>query len=81
MSIRVLFFATVAEVTGMREAELDASDYPNVESILLRFAHDFPRLEAHRGSLLCAINSEFARPDSPVHDGDEVAFFPPVSGG
>ena len=81
MSIRVLFFATIAEVTGIREAELDASHYSNVESILIRFARDFPGLEAHRGSLFCAINSEFARPDSPVHDGDEVAFFPPVSGG
>jgi len=81
MSIRILFFATIADVTGMREAELDASAGSNVASIYDRLARDFPRLIAMRSSVLCAVNSEFARPDAPVRDGDEVAFFPPVSGG
>jgi molybdopterin converting factor small subunit len=29
----------------------------------------------------CAVNQEFARPDTPVAAGDEIAFFPPVTGG
>jgi len=81
MSIRVLFFATIADVTGKREMKLDASAHANVASIYSRLAQECPGLEARRASVLCAVNSEFARPDSPVHDGDEVAFFPPVSGG
>lgn len=31
--------------------------------------------------ILCAVNMEFATPDSSVSDGDEVAFFPPITGG
>jgi molybdopterin synthase sulfur carrier subunit len=31
--------------------------------------------------MLVAVNMEYARPDQPVRDGDEVAFFPPVTGG
>ncbi len=81
MTIRVLFFATLADVTGMHESELDASLCSDAASIYDRFARDFPRLEAHRPSVLCAVNSKFARIDAPVHDGDEIAFFPPVSGG
>ena len=33
------------------------------------------------GNLLCAVNLEYAEADHPVADGDEVAFFPPVTGG
>ncbi len=81
MSIKVLFFASLADLTGMRETEVDARAHTSVASIYTKFARDFPRLEEHRASLLYAVNSEFVQPDSPVHDGDEVAFFPPVSGG
>ena len=81
MSIRILFFASLADIAGMREARVDAVGFTDVVSIFDKFAKDFPRLETYRASALFALNSEFARPDSPVRDGDEVAFFPPVSGG
>lgn len=32
-------------------------------------------------SIRAAVNQDFARPGTPIHDGDEVAFFPPVTGG
>jgi len=36
---------------------------------------------AQPGVVRAAVNQEFAQPSDPVHDGDEVAFFPPVTGG
>lgn len=81
MGIRVLFFATLADIAGGRERTLDDAGLSDVNSVFVRFARDYPALEAHRNSILFAVNSEFARPETPVHDGDEVAFFPPVSGG
>jgi molybdopterin converting factor subunit 1 len=81
MSIRVLFFASLAEIAGTREVSIDAAGFGDVESIFNKFAGDFPALETYRSSVLFALNSEFARPNSEVRDGDEVAFFPPVSGG
>jgi molybdopterin converting factor subunit 1 len=81
MSIRVLFFASLADIVGTREVSLNAGDFTDVDSVYNRFAKDFPSLEVNRSSVLFALNSEFARPDSPVRDGDEIAFFPPVSGG
>jgi len=81
MSLRVLLFAALAEAAGMREIELDARALPDVGSVFDRLAGDCPKLEGYRSSLLFAVNQEYARPDSPVRDGDEIAFFPPVSGG
>ncbi len=81
MSLRILFFASLSDITGMRETIVDAAGFANVISVFDKFAKEFPALETRRKSLLFAVNSEFAQPESPVSDGDEIAFFPPVSGG
>ena len=81
MSLHILFFASLADIAGTRETTMEAAEVTDVISIFNKFAKDFPALETYRSSLLLALNSEFARPSSPVQDGDEVAFFPPVSGG
>jgi len=81
MRITVLFFASLAEVTGTRAVELDPARFTDVESIFASFAARLPALRLLRSTVLCAVNGEFARFASPVSDGDEVAFFPPVSGG
>jgi molybdopterin converting factor subunit 1 len=81
MSIRILFFASLADVAGMRETTIDAAGIKNVISAFDHFASRIPSMEKYRASILFALNSEFARPESPIRDGDELAFFPPVSGG
>ena len=65
----------------MRETHVGPAEFTDILSVFDKFAKDFPSLEKYRSSVLFALNSEFASPDSPIQDGDEVAFFPPVSGG
>jgi molybdopterin synthase sulfur carrier subunit len=81
MSIRVLFFASLADIAGVRERRLESAEVTDVISVFNKFAAEFPAMEAHRSSILFALNSEFTRLDAPVRDGDEIAFLPPVSGG
>jgi molybdopterin converting factor subunit 1 len=81
MSLRILFFASLSDIAGMRETRVDAAKFTDVSSVFEKFAKDFPALGKYRASVHFALNSEFAHPESTVHDGDEIAFFPPVSGG
>jgi sulfur-carrier protein len=81
MSIRILFFASLADISGTREVNLETAGFTDIKSVFDKFAREFPLLEKYRSSVLFAVNTEFAKPGSPVHDGDEIAFFPPVSGG
>jgi molybdopterin converting factor subunit 1 len=81
MSIRILFFASLADIAGTREVSLESAGFTDVRSVFDTFARKFPLLEKYRSSVLFAVNAEFAKPETPVHEGDELAFFPPVSGG
>jgi molybdopterin synthase sulfur carrier subunit len=82
--IRVLYFASLREQVGTGAEELAIDDSRTVADILARLrARGSPWSEALGPSqkVLSAVNQEMARPASPVRDGDEVAFFPPVTGG
>lgn len=77
MSIKVRYFASLADQIGRREGDLAFSQAMTVRSVWLKDT-------AHRpipANLLAAVNMEYAAIDDEVKDGDEVAFFPPVTGG
>jgi len=76
MSITVRFFASVRERLGKTQEIIDSAGINNVADVWMQSART-----AMPGNLLAAVNMEYARPDEPVRDGDEVAFFPPVTGG
>ncbi len=77
MAIVVKFFASLRERMGCSETTLDAQQVKTVAEVWQRVADGEP-LPAN---LLMAVNMEYAEADSEVRDGDEVAFFPPVTGG
>src|SRR6185369_15622485 len=63
--------------------EIDiALDSPaNTESARSQILSQYPELQRFGNSLLLAVNQEYAQPETAIHDGDELALFPPVSGG
>jgi len=77
MSISVKFFASLRETIGKACMSLDAETV-NTAADVWRAATDN---HAPIDNMLVAINMEYANLDEAVKDGDEVAFFPPVTGG
>jgi molybdopterin synthase sulfur carrier subunit len=76
MSITVRFFASLRERLGKAEVIIDSKGIVNVADAWQSCA-EIPLPD----NVLAAVNMEYARPDQTVRDGDEVAFFPPVTGG
>jgi len=79
MKIRVRFFASCREAAGKDQMELTVPSDETVSGILKKVQQDFPGLSL--GNVMVAVNQEFTKPDTKLHEGDEVAFIPPVSGG
>jgi molybdopterin synthase sulfur carrier subunit len=77
MSINVKFFASLRERVGQGEASLDFMEQMNVAQVWDQATTNMAR----PNNTLCAINMEYVNMDNIVDDGDEVAFFPPVTGG
>ncbi|PHM66021.1 molybdopterin synthase sulfur carrier subunit [Xenorhabdus stockiae] len=80
--IKVLFFAQVRELVGTDSLELP-NDYPTVAHLRRSLLEKGERwaLALEDGKLLAAVNQAFVHAEHPLNDGDEVAFFPPVTGG
>jgi molybdopterin synthase catalytic subunit len=66
---------------GLREDSLDIPNGARLGLVFDLYASRFPRLRAMAASVVLALNQEFSTPESPLAEGDEVAFLPPVSGG
>ncbi|MGB5736282.1 MAG: molybdopterin converting factor subunit 1 [Thiohalocapsa sp.] len=82
--IHILYFASLRERVGTGAEELSLEDSGSVADILtrlrLRGGAWADALDPSQ-TVLAAVNQDMARLDTPVQDGDEVAFFPPVTGG
>lgn len=79
--VRVLFFGAAREAAA-DEAELTLEQGTTARSAFERLLEQYPELRRFRSALLVAVNQEYARDlDVELKDGDELALFPPVSGG
>lgn len=83
--IHVLYFAWLRERMGRAEERLPVPDGVSSVGGLVAWlaARDAAGAAAfaNPGLVRAAVNQDFAAPDAPVRPGDEVAFFPPVTGG
>jgi molybdopterin converting factor subunit 1 len=83
--MRVLYFAWVRQKVGLAEEEVSPpAEVRDVAGLVAWLAGRSPghaSAFAQAKQIRAAVNQEFATPDALVGAGDEVAFFPPVTGG
>lgn len=82
--VKILYFAALREKLGTSGESLElpagVADVGGLLAALAARGGEWASLAAVR-NLKSAVNQEMARSHTPVKDGDEVAFFPPVTGG
>ena len=76
MRVEVRFFASLRDRVGAERVAVEVADGCRVRDLWARF-----EARAPDAVVLAAVNARHAPMDRAVRDGDEVAFFPPVTGG
>ncbi|SCZ57694.1 MoaD/ThiS family protein [Thiohalomonas denitrificans] len=77
MTVDVKFFASLREQVGCEGASVEIGEVATAADVWLAAAGGKPMPP----NVLVAVNMEYTDPNREVKSGDEVAFFPPVTGG
>ena len=81
MKVKVKFFAVHRQLLGRRELDVSVPATATIGDVWQQLKRDYPQLSHLSDTIVAALNQDYARLDVRVHDGDEIAFIPPVSGG
>lgn len=80
MRVNVRYFGQFRDFTGKRDEVLEVKQGITVEGIREHIRGLYPKIAA-KNEILVAVNGSFSALDTVIVETDEVAFFPPVSGG
>jgi molybdopterin converting factor subunit 1 len=81
VTVRVLAFAAVRELLGMREMSLSLAAGATAGDVLEALCTRWPGLRPYTGALRLAVNGDYVSREHVLRAGDEVAVLPPVAGG
>jgi len=81
MQVRVLYMGMLRDITGRDHEVVSLADSSRLSDLYADLECRFPKLQGFRNSLALALNQEYASAAAELHDNDEVALIPPVSGG
>jgi len=81
VQVKLLFFASLKDIVGSRQLDFEVPSGATVNDLLERLEARYPGLRPYRSIVLTSLNEDYVDRSTVVSDGDEVAMFPPVSGG
>lgn len=80
MKIKVMLFAVLKEACG-ESVEIEVPEPATVSGLLDRFVDAYPQFASAKNSLNVAVDHAYSQEDRSIAPGQEIAIFPPVSGG
>ena len=81
MRVTIRLFARLRDLAGTGELVRDLPPSSTIDGVWRALVTEMPALQEYERTMSVALNADYSRMSAPVHDGDEVAFLPPVSGG
>ena len=81
VQVKLLFFASLKDIVGSRQLDFELPSGATIDDLWQRLESRFPKLGPYKSIVLTSVNEDYVTREAVVCDGDEVALFPPVSGG
>jgi molybdopterin converting factor subunit 1 len=81
MKVRFLYFAVLRDITGKSQDELELPEGTRAADVWNRLRQQHQQLAGYERPPLTAVNETYVAASELLHEGDEVAFIPPVAGG
>ena len=81
INVNVKFFALVRDITGREDKVLSLPTNAQVAAVIDALIHEYPAMKEWKNHVRVAVNWEYVPLEHQLHDEDEVAIIPPVSGG
>ena len=82
--MKIKYFAWIKDITKTNFEEINDDSIKDIQALKLFLCKKYPKLKLHmkkNNIIRIAINLEHINKNKKIHQNDEIAFFPPVSGG
>jgi molybdopterin converting factor subunit 1 len=81
ISITILYFARVKDITGVKKETMDLPPNTSIKKLLAKISLSYPDIKSILNVVKISVNYKMIDMNTILKDGDEVALLPPVSGG
>jgi molybdopterin converting factor subunit 1 len=81
MNVRLLYFAVLRDIAGASDAVLSLEEGTRAADVWQSLRSKYAQLADYKKPPMIAVNEDYATPETVLHEGDELAFIPPVAGG